>query len=137
MHQFTYDTVYIVDDNSTVNLVHNHLLKRISVANEIKTFTNPINALKELHIELLTEKNQILVLLDIHMPEMNGFEFLKACSLFSVSYELVDVIIVSSSIDEREIQKGLEYPLVRKIITKPLKETQLLDLIEQRSIISA
>ncbi|TMM56644.1 response regulator [Maribacter algarum] len=137
MQKFTYDTVYIVDDNNTANLVHEHLLKRICVAPQIKSFTNPLRALKKLNLELLADEKQILVLLDIHMPEMNGFEFLNAFSLFSVNNELVDVVMVSSSIDEKEIQQGLEYPIVRKIITKPLKETQLLDFIKQKGIISA
>ncbi len=137
MHTFNYNTVYIVDDNKTANLIHQHLLGRISVADDIKTFNNPLNALQELRKEVLENKNQILVLLDIHMPEMNGFEFLEACSLFSDNFESVDVIMVTSSINERELQKGYENPLVRKVITKPLKEDQIVAFVAQRSLISA
>ena len=137
MHKFTYSTVFIVDDNSTANLVHQHLLKRISIADDIQTFTNPINALKDLRKELIGDEKRILVLLDIHMPEMNGFEFLKACSLFSDNYETLDIIMVTSSIDERELQQVSEHPSVRKVITKPLKGNQILDFVTQKSLISA
>ncbi len=137
MSNFTYDTVYIIDDNSTANLVHQHVIKRISITNQIKTFTNPIDALKDLRLELLRDEKYILVLLDIYMPEMNGFEFLKACSLFPVNHDLLDVIMVSSSISESEIEQVFDYSLVQKFITKPLKGTQLLDFVKRRAIISA
>lgn len=48
MNKFAYHTVFIVDDNKTSNFVHRHLLRRISVADDIRDFTNPIDALKEL-----------------------------------------------------------------------------------------
>lgn len=137
MSKFIYDTVFIVDDNSTANLVHHHLLNRISIANTVKTFTNPLNALKELRSELLVEETHILVLLDIHMPEMNGFEFLDASLLLSGNHDALDIIMVTSSIDERELELGTEHPLVRKVITKPLKGNQILDFALQRSLISA
>lgn len=137
MHKPLYSTVFIIDDNSTANLVHQHLLKRISITDDIRTFTNPVNALKELCDELFVEERRILILLDIHMPEMNGFEFLKACSLFPEHYEALDIIMISSSIDEKELQLGLEHPLVRKVISKPLKVNQILDFITQKSLISA
>jgi len=58
MRKFMYDTVFIVDDNSTANLIHQHLLRKISIADDIKTFTNPIIALKELRNELLVARNE-------------------------------------------------------------------------------
>lgn len=137
MCQFTYNTIFIIDDNSTANLVHQHLLRRISISEDLKTFTNPMNALKALREELLLEDKRILVLLDIHMPEMNGFEFLKACSLFCENHKDLDVIMVTSSIDENELQQGSECPFVRKVITKPLKANQILDFVSHSSLISA
>ena len=137
MNNSNYNTVFIIDDNKTANLVHQHLLKRISIADTLRSFTNPIDALKELSKELLSGEERILILLDIHMPEMNGFEFLKACSLFAENCETLDVIMVTSSIDENELQQGAKYPLVKKVITKPLKANQIVDFIAQRALISA
>jgi len=71
------------------------------------------------------------------LPEMNGFEFLKACSLFSDNKDTLDIIMVTSSIDDRELQLGSEHPLVRKVITKPLKGNQMLDFVSHRPPISA
>lgn len=133
----TYNSVLIIDDNATSNLVHKHVLRRIAIAENVLTFTNPIEGLDQLRTELLNPEKRILVLLDIHMPEMNGFEFLDACSCFTEKHEVLDILMVTSSIDDRELQLGTEYVLVKKVISKPLKGNQILDFITQSHPVSA
>jgi len=137
MSKFIYNTIMLIDDNGTANLVHQHLLKRVLHADDIRTFTNPVNALKELCKELLEGHKSILLLLDMHMPEMNGFEFLTACSLFSDKLESLDVVMLTSSIDDRVLQLCSDHPYVIKAISKPLKENEILDLVTQKSLVSA
>lgn len=137
LSKLTYHTVLIIDDNATSNLVHKHVLGRISIAENILTFSNPIEGLEQLRSELLNPEKRILVLLDIHMPEMNGFEFLDACACFSDKHEVLDILMVTSSIDDRELQLGTEYTLVKKVISKPLKGNQIMDFIAQSHPVSA
>lgn len=135
--KLTYSTVLIIDDNATANLVHKHLLKRIAIGEEVRSFTNPLEGLEQLRNELEDPEKRILVLLDIHMPEMNGFEFLDACSPFTNNLENLDIVMVTSSIDDRELQLGTEYHLVKKVISKPLKGRQLVDFVTQSYPVSA
>lgn len=132
-----YNSVLIIDDNATSNLVHKHVLGRIAITETILTFTNPIEGLEQLRSELHDPERRILVLLDIHMPEMNGFEFLDACSCFADKHEVLDILMVTSSIDDRELQLGTEYTLVKKVISKPLKGNQILEFITQSHPVSA
>ncbi len=133
----TYDAVFIVDDDPTINLVHKHLVKKISMAKDIRTFTDPGKALKELREELPKCDKRLLVLLDINMPEMSGFEFLDKASLFPGVDVHTDIIMVSSSIDPRDREKARTHPLVQYYISKPLKKDVIRDLIRDRSLMTA
>ncbi len=64
---------------------------------------------------LLDNKNIDIILLDIHMPGMNGFETLKAIKK-SKEHKYVSVIIVTTDPDERV--KALEMGAV-DLISKP------------------
>lgn len=136
-HHMAYDTVFIVDDDRALSFLHRRLIKRTAVGREVNVFNNPLGALAPLHGELLSPGKSILVLLDINMPEMSGFEFLEAISQFIGKIAILDILMVTSSIDHRDMEKGMGHPLVNQYITKPLKRTDILDFVRYRSLISA
>src|SRR5680860_945101 len=115
-----YSKIYLVDDREITNLMHRVLIRQLGMEDKVKSFTNPEEALDDLRSEA-TKMEPILVLLDINMPEMTGFEFLEFMELEAFSSN-IDVIVVTSSIsDEDRILAG-QYPnFVRDFVTKPLK----------------
>lgn len=60
-----------------------------------------------------------IVLLDVNMPVMNGWEFLDELVNFYFSNQ-IKIYIVSSSTDEVDIQKAETYNNVVKFISKPI-----------------
>ena len=60
-----------------------------------------------------------LILLDIEMPEMNGFTLLSVIHKLGKEYEDIPVFIVSGYIDEKNLKKAREEE-VREIIEKPI-----------------
>lgn len=120
----TYSQIYLVDDFEMSNLLHKALFKKLQVGDHINVFTNPEKALDDLRLKL-GKSNRILILLDINMPEMSGFEFLDIMVEEGFPHN-IDVIVATSSISEKDIVKVKEYPqFVRDFITKPLKIDQL------------
>ena len=69
-----------------------------------------------------------LVLIDINMPVMNGWEFVEAYQTLNIQ-EAVDLYILSSSVYENDIEKTKSYPSVKGFISKPLSIERLKELI--------
>ena len=63
-----------------------------------------------------------VILLDLNMPVMDGFQVLE--NLNAISHNL-KVIIVTSSISDEDRERTMTYPFVQGYINKPLKGLEL------------
>ncbi|WP_287059311.1 response regulator, partial [Algoriphagus sp.] len=55
--------------------------------------------------------------LDLNMPEMTGWDFLDN---FDSQKNEAEIYILSSSVDERDINKASKYQVVKDYLSKPL-----------------
>jgi CheY-like chemotaxis protein len=74
-----------------------------------------------------------LILIDINMPVMNGWEFIEAYQALGIT-EPVDLYILSSSVYENDIEKTKSYASVKGFISKPLSMERLTELIKPLSM---
>jgi len=109
--------IILVDDEPIVNRLHKMLLQKYQKDGIIVDFIDPALAL-----EYVLENRPDLIFLDLNMPKINGWEFLKLIQQYNVK---VDVIIVSSSIDEHEKVKAKSYPFVKDFLSKPLTSEKI------------
>lgn len=124
-----YESIYLVDDFEMVNILHGILLQKLGIENNIHSFTDPEKALGD----LLSNKDRLgptLLLLDINMPEMSGFQFLESMVKYGFPKN-IDVVIVTSSISEKDRAMTANYTqYIRDFISKPLKIEQLKALLD-------
>lgn len=124
-------TVVIVDDNPA----NVELLERLlAVAGVVRVhgFTNPREALVH-----CAEALPDLVLLDLHMPELDGFDVMEALARMVPACRFVPVLVltadVTAAIKERALAAG-----AKDFLTKPFDRTEVLlrvaNLLETRAL---
>jgi len=111
--------VLIVDDDKMIKLVHKMMVVKSGLCSEPLIFGEGKSAYDFL-VDQHTDFDNYLILLDINMPIMNGWEFLDAIQGKDFVNKL-QVIMVTSSVDIGDRDKSKEYPQILDFLEKPLK----------------
>lgn len=113
-------TFLLVDDNVIDQLVTSKLLKKILDIPEINIVNNGKEGIQWLtNFQNLIDK-QLIILLDIRMPEMDGFEFLLEYEkLPEETKKRTQIYMLSSTLDHNDIQKAKNNKHVKKLLSKP------------------
>jgi CheY-like chemotaxis protein len=105
----------LIDDDDIFNYLSKRILLKSNAANSIIDFTNAKSALDFIRS---TDSEIDIILLDINMPIMNGFDFLD--SFIQLANKQISVYMLTSSIDDADMIKSLKYPCVKGYFSKPL-----------------
>lgn len=110
--------VLIVDDDEVVIFLQKMMVANSGLSPEPLSFKHGKAAIDYLNEEY-KEEDKYLILLDINMPVMDGWEFLDAIQTMPFS-NAISVIMVTSSINSADRDKAKEYAQVIDYIEKPL-----------------
>lgn len=125
-----YNKILIIDDNYIDNYITSAIIKKNNLANNLLEFDNGMKAIE--YLEEIKDNDQELpdlILLDLYMPLMDGFEFLNLFEKIDfTSTKKCKICIVSSSIDDNDIIKAKLDKNIYTFISKPLT-AELLSLL--------
>lgn len=123
--------ILIVEDDLIVSRLHKFSLNRV-LDREVNIVDNGRKALEYLD-NIARQKQKILVLLDLNMPVMDGWDFLDACHSRPYVDRLV-IIIVTSSLFGDDNKRALKYPRVMDYYTKPLKREHIPQILQHPEV---
>lgn len=123
----TKKTIWIVDDDAIYQIIANKIIQRSEMFSAISSFKNGKEAIDDLYNAL--ESNADLpdiILLDINMPIMDGWEFMEEMGFIKpkLAKEIV-VYIVSSSIAVEDKNKSKSYKNILGYLSKPITVNDL------------
>ncbi len=99
------DITLVVDDDPDELQLTVHYLTKAKYDFDIKTAENGEEALAYLLKESTDIRDVKVVLLDLHMPKMDGHEFLKELRSYEKT-KLLPVVVCSGSANEKDICKA-------------------------------
>ncbi|EON78663.1 Receiver protein of a two-component response regulator [Lunatimonas lonarensis] len=106
--------IIFVDDDKVQHMINKRILMKINPLLELVFFENPYEALSWL------ERNVAdILLLDINMPLMEGWDFLHLMKERGIN---IEVKMLTSSLDPRDIQKSQRFDMVSGFLVKPLRK---------------
>lgn len=116
----------IIDDDEFFHFIIKKQFKAFDLSQDrIYSYHNGKEALDAI-ANLSHENERSLVLLDLNMPVLNGWEFLEEVQRKMPDFSnKVTVFICSSSIDREDIDKAKRHPLVADYLVKPLNKDRI------------
>ena len=128
--------VLCVDDDSISLTISQLLLKRTGFAGDVATAIDGSDALEYFGNLFSKDPDPIenapqLILLDINMPVMNGWEFLEEYKQFQGKLpKPIAIYMVSSSVNSSDMQKSRSYNAVSDYLVKPVSRSKYQELME-------
>ena len=126
--------ILLVDDDDTSNLLTSMMIAEMEISEGVDVATNGEEALSHLTSHCSKTGNDEgrqcpeLILLDINMPIMDGFEFLEAYAKRGDICKNIPVVMLSSSNSAKDHEKASSFN-VKGYIVKPLNEEKLQQIL--------
>lgn len=121
-----FKNIMVVDDNPIDRYIAEKTIRKYHFAENILQMPSAVEALTYLSEGETNNVIPEIILLDINMPEINGFEFLdKYAQLPESIRRNITVFMLSTSLNEDDINTAEQNPFVEKFLNKPLNEETL------------
>lgn len=117
--------VLLIDDDSTSNFLSAFALRRTNATAQIVEAEDGREAL-----ELVAKEPFNFILLDVNMPNMNGYEFLEALKQLgeSTGFTLPVIVLLTTSENYLDCDRVTQNPMVKGLLTKPLTNDHIIYL---------
>ncbi|MCB2408714.1 response regulator [Hymenobacter lucidus] len=122
--------ILLVDDDDTTNYLNQLLFHRLEVTEQLLVALNGQQALAVLQSCQPTGPVPFpsLILLDMKMPVMDGFDFLEAYTLLPDEQQNAVIIMLTTSLNLLDVERVQDLPIAG-FLTKPLTKEKIYDVL--------
>lgn len=124
--------IWVIDDDIIYQTIINKLIQKMEVFSNYSSFMNGKDAIISLTNKLEEDSNNLpdIILLDINMPVMDGWEFIEEIKkIKSKIKKHIQIYIVSSSIAIEDKDKSKTYAEIMGYIPKPISVNDLMSIV--------
>lgn len=117
----------VIDDSKLDCFIAEKMIRNTGKSESIKSFLQGREALNFIATAPPSDEySHTIVLVDIQMPIMNGFEFVEAFEQLPYAItENYSIYVISSSINDTDMRKLQNYTSVKQFLNKPLTSNTL------------
>jgi CheY-like chemotaxis protein len=115
--------VLVLDDDFDLATLVKQILQK-DVFKNVFAFTDPLLALEHFRIN---HKDYSIIISDIRMPTMNGFEFVREARKINPKVKIL--LMTAFEIDDKEFARVLPKPKIDGLIRKPASSKQILNTV--------
>lgn len=114
-------TACIIDDDAIYLFAMRRIIKNLGLCEDLMEFSDAQLAID--YFSGAPEKLPELILVDINMPVLDGWDFLHEYGALERNWAVQPKLyMVSSSVDDADLVKANAEPLLTGYLTKPLNE---------------
>ena len=117
--------ILLVEDDSVDTMSVRRVLNELEVPNKLVCKVNGKEALE--HLGAASNEKPCIILLDLNMPKMNGFEFLKIVKADD-SLKKVPVVVLTTSGDKTDILESFKLGVAGYVV-KPINYKEFVEKI--------
>lgn len=112
--------VLLIDDDPIFHVIFSRMINKVYAGLNVISFLNGKEALDYLNTSY-SKNSQYVLLLDINMPEFNGWQFIEEIKKRAIiQNDNLTLYVVTSSTDSDDIKRAKSYLFVKDVLTKPL-----------------
>jgi CheY-like chemotaxis protein len=131
----TVDTICVIDDNDVYQFVMKNSINKLNPNIKILAYLNGQEGIDSLK-EMIENKEPLpdVILLDINMPIMDGWEFMNEfIKIKSKLPRVMPIYLTTSSLDASDIDKAKTYEDITGFLSKPIDRHTLLKITQSPS----
>lgn len=129
------DTICVIDDNDVYQFVMKNSINKLNPNIKILAYLNGEEGIQSLK-KMIADQQPLpdVILLDINMPIMDGWEFMNEfIKIKSQMQQVMPIYLTTSSLDASDIDKAKKYEDITGFLSKPIDRHTLLKITQPQS----
>lgn len=125
--------VLLVDDDSATNFINEIVIQETGLVRQVVKASTGVQALEFLKIKINSKHPQPeIILLDINMPAMDGWEFMEAYRVLEEEQKAkIIVVMLTTSLNPDDEERARNIKEINDFRNKPLTAEIFIELVEK------